>query len=89
MVHGAFTDSAAWFNRSDEAEDSLPVRLCKLGYDVFIANLRGSEWSKTHADAAITDEDYWDFDIDEIAANDIPTFVSTILAKRAENGLPC
>ena len=89
LVHGQFTDSAAWFNRSDDDEVALPIALANLGYDVFIANLRGTEWSKTHENADITSQDYWDFTIKEIAEYDIPTFVSTILAKRAEAGLPC
>ena len=89
LVHGLYTDSSAWFNRSTEDESALPIRLANLGYDVYMANVRGTEWSKTHSDPTITSAEYWDFDITEIAQNDIPAFISTILAKRVEANLDC
>jgi len=60
---------------------------------VFIANLSGTFNSRGHEDDGtaneLTEAEYWDIDIQHTAEEDIPTFVSAILDKRNQAGMPC
>ena len=78
-VHGAFEDGLDWFtDRSDMDVVAYPVALYEEELDVWVLNLRGSQYSRTHANVAITDAEYWNFSIDECAHIDIPAAIDVI-----------
>ena len=70
LVHGLNTDGLIWFERNDPFKTALPMQLFDAGYDVYIANLRGTEGSRGHDTLDPDDLDdlvngaaaYWDFD---------------------------
>ena len=69
LIHGNGQDASAWFSKSDQSEATLAKQFAQDGYDVFIANLRGSRPSRAHYNPEIDPDgsyweegDYWNFD---------------------------
>ena len=98
LLHGHTRDGLSWFEGwSDGAERTLPAQLYDAGYDVFIANTRGTPNSREHVDPEKDPDDYenggaqayWDFDDTTIGLYDIPAFVNGILVMRSGDGEPC
>lgn len=88
LLHGFTSDAYTWFDRrrGDENEPFLPVTLFNEGYDVWLGNTRGTRYSFTHTslDAFANDEAFFDYDIEEIARQDIPAMVKLIMDTQAE-----
>lgn len=97
LHHGLYADGLAWLARDlnspfDIGEPNyLPETLFENKYDVWIANARGTFYSRGHAtlnpdenDPAILDgaAEYWNFGIDEAALIDIPAMINEILITR-------
>lgn len=72
LQHGNGEDGASeWF--VDEDQKPVPLQLADEGYDVWIGNNRGTEYSQGHTtyDAAgATAEQYWDFSWTEMSEDD-------------------
>ncbi len=47
-MHGIQNDGLSWFERSDASKNALPMRLFDEGYDVYVANLRGTFSARGH-----------------------------------------
>jgi hypothetical protein len=83
MQHGIFDSSYSWLAAG--AQRSLAFRAFDSGFDVFLGNLRGTQFSRGHVNATISVAEYWDFCVDDHAAHDLPAFIDTIhRLKRAE-----
>jgi hypothetical protein len=63
LLHGIFDSSYAWIAAG--ARRSLAFRAYERGFDVFLGNLRGSQWSRGHTSAHVDASDYWDFSLDD------------------------
>ena len=70
VMHGTFMDGSSWFlpkvnGLYDFADDEkpLPLTLLDMGYDVWVGNMRGTQWSRGHTTLDYKDWDsgYWDF----------------------------
>jgi len=48
LQHGMYSDGTAWMERTDSTSAAFPIRLHQLGYDVWIANSRGTDYSLGH-----------------------------------------
>lgn len=59
IVHGFQCSSADWF--ANAQDKILPFRLANEGYDVFVANLRGTPMSRNHVTLNTKSKKYWDF----------------------------
>lgn len=59
--------------------DNLPLRLCELGYDVYLGNNRGNKYSCKHMNLLPSEVEFWNFSIDEFAIYDIPANINYIL----------
>ncbi|KAG8642237.1 triacylglycerol lipase 2 [Manihot esculenta] len=70
LQHGLFSDGATWLSNSPD--ESLAFILADNGYDVWIANTRGSRFSRGHTSLTPNDPAYWDWTWDELAAHDLP-----------------
>ena len=80
LIHGLGTDSITWFERSDDTALATPAQLALEGYDVWLANTRGTKYSRTHLsqDAGYDNDVYWNFDFNRVAENDIEAMVKEI-----------
>ena len=63
------------------------MKLFDYGFDVFIANKRGTFYGRKHDTLDPNSAAYWDWATDEIATDDIPFMVNTILEKKNGEGV--
>lgn len=68
----------------------LLVKVFKLAdndYDVWLANARGTEFSRNHKYLQPTSEKFWNFSFNEIAKYDLPAIIDYILKKTNNTNL--
>jgi len=68
--------SATWVLNS--ASQSLGYLLSSAGYDVWLANSRGNQYS-SHVTYATTDSKFWNFDFDSMIDQDVPATLAYVL----------
>ena len=87
VMHGTFMDGSSWFlpkvnGLYDFADDEkpLPLMLLDMGYDVWVGNMRGTQWSRGHTTLDYKDWDsgYWDFTFAEKGMLDVPATIKKI-----------
>ncbi|KAK7327223.1 hypothetical protein VNO80_31588 [Phaseolus coccineus] len=76
LQHGIFSDASTWLVNSPD--ESLGFILADNGYDVWLANVRGTKYSNGHTALDSDDEAYWDWSWDELAGYDLPAFVQYV-----------
>lgn len=57
----------------------LAFVLADAGFDVWMANVRGSKYSSEHDHLHPSSSRYWNFGLDEMACLDVPTIVDYVL----------
>ncbi|XP_010928519.1 triacylglycerol lipase 2 [Elaeis guineensis] len=70
LQHGLLMDGITWLLNSPD--ESLGYILADNGYDVWIANTRGTIYSLGHTSLSPNDSAYWDWSWDELVAYDLP-----------------
>ncbi|KAF2893236.1 hypothetical protein ILUMI_12940 [Ignelater luminosus] len=87
LVAGYFCGSADWVNFGPE--NSLGFILADEGYDVWLANYRGTRWSRKHAwlDPDVDRKEYWTFSFQQIGQYDVPAFIDYILSQTNQEKL--
>ncbi|KAA3459195.1 triacylglycerol lipase 2-like [Gossypium australe] len=70
LQHGILMDGITWLLLPPQ--QSLAFVLSDNGYDVWIANSRGTKYSKGHKSLSPNDPAYWDWSWDELVAYDLP-----------------
>jgi len=63
-----------------DSSNSLPLVLAAAGYDVWLGNNRGNKYSCKHATRKPSNEDYWDFSLDEMIRFDLPCMIEYVLS---------
>ncbi|KAJ8500106.1 hypothetical protein OPV22_010658 [Ensete ventricosum] len=76
LQHGLFMDGLGWLLSSPD--ESLGYILADEGYDVWIANSRGTKHSIGHTLFSSDDPEYWDWSWDELAEYDLPATVEYV-----------
>ncbi|EPX71918.1 triglyceride lipase-cholesterol esterase [Schizosaccharomyces octosporus yFS286] len=76
--HGLLMNSEVWACNIDP-ENCLIYQLVDEGYDVWLGNNRGNKYSRQHLRFDSTDNDFWNFSIDDFAHYDIPDTIDYIL----------
>ncbi|KAK2442547.1 triacylglycerol lipase [Trifolium repens] len=76
LHHGLFCDAIIWLFNSPE--ESLGFLLADNGFDVWLANGRGTRYSSTHTSLSPNDMAYWDWSWDELAGYDLPALVQYV-----------
>ena len=81
LQHGLLDGAFTWLVLE---EKSLAKLLCDEGYKVYLPNIRGSKFGKSHLDYEVNlNSEYWDFSFDQIAQYDLPAIVDLI--KKRDN----
>ncbi|KAI4308409.1 hypothetical protein L6164_031488 [Bauhinia variegata] len=70
LQHGLFMDGITWLLLPPNK--SLAFLLADSGFDVWIANSRGTEYSRLHISLSSNDSSYWNWSWDELVAYDLP-----------------
>ncbi|XP_058744948.1 triacylglycerol lipase 2-like [Vicia villosa] len=70
LQHGLFMDGVTWLLLPPS--QSLAFLLADNGFDVWIANSRGTKYSHQHTSFSSNSSDYWNWSWDELVAYDLP-----------------
>ncbi|MBA0675098.1 hypothetical protein Goari_016659 [Gossypium aridum] len=70
LQHGVFVDGRSWLLLPPK--QSLAFNLADNGYDVWLVNSRGTEYSEGHTSLNFDDPAYWNWSLDELVAYDLP-----------------
>ncbi|KAE8703918.1 Myzus persicae-induced lipase 1 [Hibiscus syriacus] len=76
LQHGLLMDAITWLLLPPE--QSLALVLSDNGYDVWLANSRGTKYSKGHTSLSPNDPGYWDWSWDELVAYDLPATIQYV-----------
>ena len=84
--HGLLADSSCWIANGDRR--SLPFILADSGCDVWLGNVRGSTYSRTHKKLdPNSDEAYWRFTWQHMAQSDLPAMINKALQVTGQRSL--
>ncbi|XP_050383396.1 triacylglycerol lipase 2-like [Argentina anserina] len=76
LQHGLSGDAASWLlNPPDQA---LAFILADKGFDVWLANARGTQSSRGHNSLSTSDPTYWEWTWDQLAAYDLPAYFNYV-----------
>lgn len=76
LQHGLLDSAFSWLILE---EKSIAKLLCDEGYKVYLPNMRGNQFSKSHLDYdSSLISDFWNFSFDEMAQFDLLTIINTI-----------
>lgn len=76
LQHGVLMDGVTWV--LNPPNQSLAFILADNGFDVWIANSRGTQYSLGHTTLSSNNPGYWDWSWDELAAYDLPAIVQYV-----------
>ncbi|KAJ1269304.1 hypothetical protein BS78_07G201400 [Paspalum vaginatum] len=76
LQHGVLVDGMSWLLASPE--ESLPFILADRGFDVWVANTRGTRWSRRHVSLDPSSRLYWNWSWDDLVVNDLPAMVDFV-----------
>ena len=86
LHHGLLMNSEVWVCIT-EKERCLPFLLVDQGYDVWLGNNRGNKYSKKCMHHAPTENEFWDFSMDQFAFHDIPDSINYVLSTTGQESL--
>ena len=76
IQHGLLDTGFTWLILE---EKSITKLLCDEGYKVYLPNMRGNQFSKSHLDYdSSLNSDFWNFSFDEMAQYDLPAIVNLV-----------
>ncbi|XP_060531539.1 uncharacterized protein LOC132705123 [Cylas formicarius] len=75
LLHGVQSTSGIFVGLGKR---SIAFLLANAGYDVWLGNYRGTEYSEGHAYLNVTQKEYWDHSVDEIAKYDVPAMLELV-----------
>nr|XP_015839154.1 PREDICTED: lipase 1 isoform X2 [Tribolium castaneum] len=78
LHHGLGSNAMSFLGFGNQ---SLAFYLARNGFDVWLANHRGNNFSKGHARLKMSNPKFWDFSFHEMAIYDIPAVVEFIAEK--------
>ncbi|EOX93358.1 Myzus persicae-induced lipase 1 [Theobroma cacao] len=76
LQHGILVDAAPWLLNSPD--ESLGFILADNGFDVWLANTRGTKYSRGHTSLSPNDSAYWEWSWDELVQYDLSALVQYV-----------
>ncbi|XP_065871851.1 triacylglycerol lipase 1-like [Euphorbia lathyris] len=76
LLHGLFVAGDTWFLNSKD--DSLGFILADQGFDVWVANFRGTSFSFGNAFLSPKDKEFWSWSWEDLAQYDLPVILDYI-----------
>ncbi|KAE8705054.1 Triacylglycerol lipase 2 [Hibiscus syriacus] len=70
IQHGVLVDGMAWLLNSPQ--ENLPMILADKGFDVWIANTRGTRFCRKHVSLDSSQPEFWNWSWDELVSFDLP-----------------
>ncbi|XP_039009375.1 triacylglycerol lipase 2-like [Hibiscus syriacus] len=70
IQHGVLVDGMAWLLNSPQ--ENLPMVLADKGFDVWIANTRGTRFCREHVSLDSSQPEFWNWSWDELVSFDLP-----------------
>ncbi|GMI93971.1 Myzus persicae-induced lipase 1 [Hibiscus trionum] len=70
IQHGVLVDGMAWLLNSPQ--ENLPMILADKGFDVWIANTRGTRFCRKHVSLDSGQPEFWNWSWDELVSFDLP-----------------
>ncbi|KAK5170274.1 cholesterol esterase [Saxophila tyrrhenica] len=86
LHHGLMMNSEVWVCLTDR-ERCLPFLLVEQGYDVWLGNNRGNKYSKKCTHHSPSQNNFWDFSMDQFAFHDIPDSIDYVLSTTGQPSL--
>uniref|UniRef100_A0A1B0DK89 AB hydrolase-1 domain-containing protein n=1 Tax=Phlebotomus papatasi TaxID=29031 RepID=A0A1B0DK89_PHLPP len=85
LQHGLLCSSVDWIVAGPNR--SLPYLLAEQGYDVWMGNARGNNYSRRHVSLKPKSRDFWQFSWHEIGIYDLPAMIDYTLNKTGQTSL--
>ncbi|KAF7801687.1 triacylglycerol lipase 2-like [Senna tora] len=82
IQHGLIVDGLTWLINGPE--QNLPLILADNGYDVWIANTRGTSYSRRHVSLDPSTPAYWNWSWDELVSYDLPAVFDYVYSQTGQ-----
>ncbi|XP_073819720.1 lipase 3-like [Musca autumnalis] len=82
LQHGLFSNSDCWLTGGPDS--ALAYLLADAGFDVWLGNARGNNYSKKNVLISLNSPKFWQFDWHEIGAIDVPTMIDYIIEQTGQ-----
>ncbi|CAG7835976.1 unnamed protein product [Allacma fusca] len=77
VQHGLVCSSDNWLLVGEES--NLPFLLADRGFDVWLGNSRGNDYSQRHLWYSMNSTEFWDFSFHEMGVYDLPAVIDFVL----------
>lgn len=78
VIHGAMMSSEIWVCQPKKSKN-LVFNLVEHGFDIWLANRRGTKYSQKHVTWKPYEARFWDYSLDETIVHDVPATVDYVL----------
>ncbi|KAJ4729441.1 Lipase [Melia azedarach] len=82
IQHGVLVDGMTWL--LNPPEQNLPLILADQGFDVWIANTRGTRFSRRHTSLDPTQPEFWNWSWDQLVAYDLPAIFDFVYSETGQ-----
>ncbi|KAH7577208.1 hypothetical protein ACOSQ2_001988 [Xanthoceras sorbifolium] len=82
VQHGVLVDGMTWL--LNPPEQNLPMILADQGFDVWIANTRGTRFSRRHVSLDPIQPEFWNWSWDELVAYDLPAVFDYVYSQTGQ-----
>ncbi|CAN1823051.1 Triacylglycerol lipase 2 [Linum perenne] len=82
IQHGVLVDGMTWLLNSPQ--QNLPLILADQGFDVWIANTRGTRFSRRHTSLHPNQQEFWNWSWDELVVYDLPAVADHVFKQTGQ-----
>ena len=83
LQHGMDSDAFQWVINSPEKAPAFD--LVRAGYDVWLGNNRGCQFSVSHLTLDPSTKEFWNFDFEDMGTKDLPAIIDFIVEKTGQS----